>query len=706
MRANRLCTVYAAPVLALLIVGAFIIPAFSFAAGESQVPICTGVSSWWSGFCWIQWIVSVVGEIGILLSATIAGLSAGLFNTLLDYTVLQFGSYYGIIKIGVETAWAVFRDVANIVIIASFVFVAISTILGSQSYGYKQFVVRLIIAATLINFSLFFTKAAIDVSHLFAAAFNQGIPVSTASATQNALPTGVAGEIMRVSGITTVWDGGELVKKISNSSQSNGNALLYIILTMMFFGGITLVFLYGAALLLVRMIILVFLMMTSSLAFGARAIPGLSKWWDLWLKEFLKNLFFAPLFFMFLWAVLTITRNLAPQGGATLADVAANPADGSGITTVINYIIVLGLLYAGIHTAKSLSVRGSSKLPDWKAILKGASMGVKGVRNAGRFYQSKRADAKLKSEKGQRKIIELGNLKALIKQDRATPKQRRDAINLEKEVGSLQAKAKGDFGILDPRFTKGLDQMKKVLTEGAGKGGYEAFSKQQTKDKEAQEKWLNDKISEAYKSNVPTDQDKRKAYEAEVGRRMETDKTRVANLERDHKEKETRLNEIERLVAAGTASPEQTQEKERMSIELGEVKNRIAEAKMKAINPEERRKEIERDVLDDLSSIEKQFKKNSENITGAFKDREGKALDTTSHLTSLYKKAAEKNADISKRLYGGDTYMEKKVVTEKKEAGEKEKKKQELMGFLRELMDEKGDSSPKDTGGKDAKEKK
>jgi len=105
--------------------------------------------------------------------------SANLFNALIQYTIVDFGGTldtFGIIN-GINTVWSAFRDISNIVIIGMFVFVAISMIIGLENYGTKRFVVRILIIAVLINFSLLFTKLIIDTSHIAARQFYNGIVV-------------------------------------------------------------------------------------------------------------------------------------------------------------------------------------------------------------------------------------------------------------------------------------------------------------------------------------------------------------------------------------------------------------------------------------------------------------------------------------------------------------------------------------------------
>src|SRR4051812_35738977 len=64
----------------------------------------------------------------------------------------------------INVTWTAVRDVANMLFIFALLYTAIMTIFGKGDY--KRTILNLIIAALLINFSLFFTKVIIDAANL------------------------------------------------------------------------------------------------------------------------------------------------------------------------------------------------------------------------------------------------------------------------------------------------------------------------------------------------------------------------------------------------------------------------------------------------------------------------------------------------------------------------------------------------------------
>jgi hypothetical protein len=117
-------------------------------------------------FAWLMYEIMtmfawLLGAIGLLFESTIY------------YTVLRLGTLIngdgsgnGLTAIG--TAWGILRSLANIALLFTFVLIGIATILDIEEYGVKRLLPKLLIAAILLNFSLFVTKALIDVGDTFA----------------------------------------------------------------------------------------------------------------------------------------------------------------------------------------------------------------------------------------------------------------------------------------------------------------------------------------------------------------------------------------------------------------------------------------------------------------------------------------------------------------------------------------------------------
>ena len=277
--------------------------------------------------------------IGALISGLFIGVAVWtlvtvghLFNWLIDNTIVQFGSeVYDKVKPGIETAWKAFRDIANILIIGVFTFIAISMILGLETFGTKKMVAKVLMIAVLINFSLLFTKIIIDASNFTAKIFYDAMNLQTpgisnkavvgtgvgASAAQRAGAVGVAGKFIDYMGVAGVDDVTDAQRKLADQFDNGFVALLHGLVAGTLLLAAALVLLYGAFLMVARAVLMLILLMTSALAFASYLIPRLSEGefgWKAWWSSLLKNAVFAPILMMFLWATLTVAYEMKKAG--------------------------------------------------------------------------------------------------------------------------------------------------------------------------------------------------------------------------------------------------------------------------------------------------------------------------------------------------------------------------------------------------------
>jgi hypothetical protein len=313
-------------------------------------------------------IIVTIAWIPIAISGGILNLVGLGFDAAIDFTITDFGSLFKLVGAGVTAAWGTFRDMANIVMIAMFIFIAIATILNLQSYGLKQFGVRILLIALLLNFSLFFTKVIVDVSNTTAEQFltmlksNIQQPATQASGSaltksesenvQVQVTGGVAGYIVQATGLSGLLSMDEL----NSFAKENryGALFLYSLFVSIFFIATAAVLLFGLILLLTRAVMFIVLMITSALAFVAFMTPNMEGWWTKWWGALIRYALFAPVFMLMLLAVVKIVSGL--KGG--FKGFLENP-DASKMELVFNFVIILGLLYAATKIASEMSIMGS-----------------------------------------------------------------------------------------------------------------------------------------------------------------------------------------------------------------------------------------------------------------------------------------------------------------------------------------------------------
>lgn len=271
----------------------------------------------------------------------------------------------------IQVGWTAIRDISNMFFIFVLLYIAIQTILGMADGKTKRMVAHLIIAALLINFSLFATQVVVDAGNMLTVGFWSNIKTTQASGTTG----GFAPVVMEGLKIQTAFNGGQG----SNTDKAKiyfGGAIV------MFIAGYVL--LAGAIMMIVRTVTLIILMIVSPFAFLGFALPTGGGFAKKWLDELIGATFVAPAFVMMLYLNMIIIRslditNLGAAGGSGFAAVFAG--DVSNFAIIYNFLVVIILLLASLKVANSISKDAGSSAGAWakKAIGYGGAAGFGGA---------------------------------------------------------------------------------------------------------------------------------------------------------------------------------------------------------------------------------------------------------------------------------------------------------------------------------------
>ncbi len=327
-------------------------------------------------------ILSLVGSL-----LTLAGI---LLNGAVEITVIKMSAFVNHTP-AITTAWTVIRDVSNIIILFILLFSAIGTILRTDQLVPKSSLAKIIIAALLINFSMFFTKVIIDVSNVATLAiYNE---ISSADATrpanlEDAQLYGISGAFMQGLQLQTSY------KKILAESK-NPNFETHI-LQQMIFGIIiiliaTFVLLMAAIMLIVRFGVLIMLLITSPIGLVGGLIPKMAKYKDLWWSTLLGQAFFAPVFMLFLLISVAIIKSI--QTSATIGDANLHLETGVGklfnffggtgdVAVAIQYALTIFFIVFSLTIAKSIAGSAGAGATKW-ASQKAGSLAFGGAAWAG-----------------------------------------------------------------------------------------------------------------------------------------------------------------------------------------------------------------------------------------------------------------------------------------------------------------------------------
>jgi hypothetical protein len=349
---------------------------------------------------------AIVSPIVLLLLKFTAFLSAlgGIFlNSIVYYTVLQMAENFTKFP-AVDEAWGVIRDIANMGFIFVLLYAAIQMILG-MGKGTKQLIVNMIVAAILVNFSLFFTKAIIDIANLLALFFYELIAPGAAG-NPNFMQVGISNAFVEPMGIQTLWKmsgdfGNFAVMGIMGSIVQIIAAFIFFAIAIMF---------------LVRYVVLIFVLILSPIMFLSMVLPGLNSYAKQWWNALLGQSFFAPVYFLLAWVTIFMINRLVNgmlaardwsliQSGIQTANGMDSINYSQGLAqTLISFAVIIAFMIASLIIAKSWADRaggGVTSLTKWAMGAAGsATMGVAGFagrRTLGRAGQALAENEALKS---------------------------------------------------------------------------------------------------------------------------------------------------------------------------------------------------------------------------------------------------------------------------------------------------------------------
>jgi len=320
----------------------------------------------------------------------LTSLSGFILNATVFYTVVNMSENYKNIP-AIDTAWGIIRDVANMGFIFILLAAAIKTILGVGK-DTKGLIVKTIVIAILINFSLFFTQLIIDASNILAILFYDAIAPGALTATgESTWNKGISSAFMNHFSFQSLYrlNEGSIITQGGIITVGLMGSIMLLIASFIFFA-VSIMF-------VIRYAVLILLLILSPIAFAAYALPGLDSHAKKWKDALFGQAMFAPVYFLLTWITLYILGGVMGgfeegiTGGGTAGDVVRGirtDSDGNVIPSMgmlvmfINFIVVIVFLITSLIVAKQFSDKagsGVTGLNKWAmGAAGGASLGMAG----------------------------------------------------------------------------------------------------------------------------------------------------------------------------------------------------------------------------------------------------------------------------------------------------------------------------------------
>lgn len=327
-----------------------------------------------------------IHNIAIMIGGWVAGMGGNFFEYTFDLAVVKLGCQFvkdgagcttssintnGAIGGVVNELWMIIRDVFNVLFIFGLVFLGLKTILLSDDSGTRRAIANLLLAALLVNFSLYFAKLVLDISNFAAvqiySAMGQGITCDPetgcysiadgAGAFSLGAGNKVAGafmEVLRVASWFTTSPQGGFVSHI-----------VFAILAMIFLIIVGAIFIYGAIMMLTRFIAIVILLIFSPVLFLGFILPNFKSYSDKWRKMFVSYCFFAPAYvfmlYLSLYSLMQLSQSFTGESyGESIGGSGQVTAGTMGI--FVFFFIGIGFLLASTKVAAAMSSQGGGFL--------------------------------------------------------------------------------------------------------------------------------------------------------------------------------------------------------------------------------------------------------------------------------------------------------------------------------------------------------
>lgn len=291
-----------------------------------------------------------IGNLLLSGAAAILGVAGNFFDTTIEWFVRDMGIHFQE-KFGsvIDEMWIIMRDIANIVFIFGFVYIGIATIIGGlERAGTKRFLAQLIIAAILINFSLFFTKLIVDFTNVLALEVYNNIQEDTGE--------GIAIGFTKAMGLTTLWD--PLSAEKLEGMTGDASIPFFIAATAVLLI-VAFVFLAAGVMLFIRFIAIILIMIFSPFLFAAQIFPKTKPLGDKLLSALVSYTLYAPAFLFFIFLSLKILNTLPSANASALFDAVSEPKGAGDV--IIRFGMATLFIIIALRVGQMLSIAGGAQ---------------------------------------------------------------------------------------------------------------------------------------------------------------------------------------------------------------------------------------------------------------------------------------------------------------------------------------------------------
>ena len=303
---------------------------------EEKTDPCKSVGTWWLlGVDAIGCnVIYFLFGLALKIFYFCADLMIQLFAKVVDGYILNISEWFNPGD-NIYTIWSSVRDITNILVLFSAIFIGLRRILGDD-IDFTKNILKVFIFALLVNFSYPISRFFIDISNVIALFIYNSI-----NGSQDGIAT-LAGNLSQTDKIAAAVAAG------SNAAIDVWGATFMAILFML---AIFITFAVISIMILIRVFILILCVIFSPLMFAAGFLGVLDEWHNKWKDNYFGMLLYPPLLMLGLFLTFSILDSI----------LEINPADidTSGDTASVTIKLVMSLAALLITTITANKFSGS-----------------------------------------------------------------------------------------------------------------------------------------------------------------------------------------------------------------------------------------------------------------------------------------------------------------------------------------------------------
>lgn len=400
-------------------------------------------------------LTSFLGSAVFFIGGQILNVSAGVFTIHMADT----SDFFGITN-AIGSLWSVVRDLFNLLFIFGLIFIGFKIILGLDDSGAKRMLGSIVIAALLINFSLYVAQLAVDFSNVLSYQISNLLSDSKQEEMFGSSYPKISQEFVNLSGISEMTTSQEGMDALSASDLFFGGiagvakAFVLGLLFLVFYMILGFVFAAGGIMLFTRFIALIVLMIFSPLMFIGMVFPFFKNLGSDWKKYFVGQLLVGPAYLFMIYISLRTLDGMNRLGGNL-----------GLVEFIFSLMIVAAMAMASLIVAKKSGAFGASQAinigkgigKQMRGFVGNATVGVVGRNTFGRLGDA--YNRRLEKEGVSDKSLRRNMASSLAGRKYGGSYSRVDARSSEEKAGQKKARYNQIQGI--NTAIKGTDQIAK-----------------------------------------------------------------------------------------------------------------------------------------------------------------------------------------------------------------------------------------------------